>query len=245
MILRASRFDSEGKEFSSVTGDHDFHFRKMNPSWGLFLQPDTLIPNVYDPQSLNRYMFERGNPYKNVDKDGHIGVVAAAAIFIVAVAVIEAGYEAINQYATTGEIYSVGRIGKAFGTGLLSGGMAVAGIFLAATGNEAGAIALEGISLKLTVDSLMESDMAAKKYLAEKEALEQLQNPQSQVQANQAQGMQKSQIPGFQGGQLSIPSSPTYGVSASGAHYGSPNKDVRTATGQAAAAARRAAESAS
>ncbi len=66
-----SRFDSEGKEFSSVTGDTDFHFRKMNPSWGLFLQPDTLIPNVYDPQSLNRYMFERGNPYKNVDKDGH------------------------------------------------------------------------------------------------------------------------------------------------------------------------------
>lgn len=43
----------------------------MNPSWGLFLQPDTLIPNTYDPQSLNRYMFERGNPYKNVDPTGH------------------------------------------------------------------------------------------------------------------------------------------------------------------------------
>ncbi len=27
-----SRFDSEGKEFSSVTGDYDFNFRKMNPS---------------------------------------------------------------------------------------------------------------------------------------------------------------------------------------------------------------------
>jgi hypothetical protein len=37
----------------------------------LFLQPDTLIPNVYDPQSLNRYSFERNNPYKNMDETGH------------------------------------------------------------------------------------------------------------------------------------------------------------------------------
>jgi RHS repeat-associated protein len=66
-----SRFDYEGKEFDSLVGDYDFHFRKMKPSWGLFLQPDTLIPNVYDPQSLNRYMFERGNPYKNTDETGH------------------------------------------------------------------------------------------------------------------------------------------------------------------------------
>jgi len=69
----ASRFDSEGKEFDSVVGDYDFNFRKMNPSWGFFLQPDTLIPNVYDPQSLNRYMFERGNPYGKTDPTGHMG----------------------------------------------------------------------------------------------------------------------------------------------------------------------------
>ncbi len=66
-----SRFDSEGKEFDSIVGDTDFNFRKMNPSWGLFLQPDTLIQNVYDPQSLNRYMFERGNPYGRTDPSGH------------------------------------------------------------------------------------------------------------------------------------------------------------------------------
>ena len=59
-----SRFDSEGKEFSSVTGDYDFNFRKFCVQFGIFCQPDTLIPNVYDPQSLNRYMFERWNPYE-------------------------------------------------------------------------------------------------------------------------------------------------------------------------------------
>ncbi|MEK6939034.1 MAG: hypothetical protein AABX04_08400, partial [Nanoarchaeota archaeon] len=30
-----------------------------------------LIPNVYDPKSLNRYMFERGNPYGKTDPTGH------------------------------------------------------------------------------------------------------------------------------------------------------------------------------
>ena len=37
----------------------DFHFRKYNPAIGKFTQPNTLIKNVYDPQNLNRYMFER------------------------------------------------------------------------------------------------------------------------------------------------------------------------------------------
>ncbi len=66
-----SRFDSEGKEFDSLVGDYDFNFRKMNPSWGLFLQPDTLIKDIYNPQTLNRYMFELGNPYRYTDPTGH------------------------------------------------------------------------------------------------------------------------------------------------------------------------------
>jgi len=67
-----TRFDYEGKEFSSVVGDYDFNFRKYNPKYAMFNQPDTLISNVYDPQMLNRYMFERGNPYKYTDPTGHI-----------------------------------------------------------------------------------------------------------------------------------------------------------------------------
>ncbi len=67
----ASRYQYEGKEYDSKTGSYDFHFRGYNPEWAMFTQPDTLIQNVYDPQSLNRYMFERGNPYKNTDPTGH------------------------------------------------------------------------------------------------------------------------------------------------------------------------------
>jgi RHS repeat-associated protein len=66
-----TRFGYEDKEKDSVVGDTDFNFRKYRADWGIFTQPDTLIQNVYDPQSLNHYMFERGNPYKYTDPSGH------------------------------------------------------------------------------------------------------------------------------------------------------------------------------
>ena len=66
-----SRYDYEGKEYDSTTGLIDFHFRQYNPSTGLFMQPDTLIQNLYDPQTLNRYAFERNNPYGKIDPTGH------------------------------------------------------------------------------------------------------------------------------------------------------------------------------
>jgi hypothetical protein len=37
----------------------------------LFAQPDSIIPNVYDPQNLNRYSFERNNPLISRDDTGH------------------------------------------------------------------------------------------------------------------------------------------------------------------------------
>jgi RHS repeat-associated protein len=73
---KASRFGYEAQEHDTVIGDTDFHARKYSPSMGIFLQPDSLIQNEYDPQSLNHYMFERGNSYKNNDPNGHFIVVA-------------------------------------------------------------------------------------------------------------------------------------------------------------------------
>ncbi len=82
------RYDYEGKEFSDSTRDYDFHFRKYDPGLKIFTQPDSLLPNVYDPQQLNRYAFERNNPYYYVDPDGHI---IPAAVALVTAAIIGAG----------------------------------------------------------------------------------------------------------------------------------------------------------
>ena len=118
----ASRFGYEGKEHDSVVGDTDFHFRKYKSDWGLFTQPDSLIQNVYDPQSLNRYMFERGNPYGNVDEDGHLlGLIAAFIGFSAVIGVIA---ETSIQISNTGKIYSPWRVVKG-GIGSATGGAVI------------------------------------------------------------------------------------------------------------------------
>ncbi|KAF0210166.1 MAG: hypothetical protein FD178_3698 [Ignavibacteria bacterium] len=69
---KSSRYGYEGKEYDSLVEDVDFKFRKYNPKQPpIFNQPDTLIQNVYDPQSLNRYAFERNNPFFYIDQNGH------------------------------------------------------------------------------------------------------------------------------------------------------------------------------
>ncbi len=67
-----TRFGYEGMEFDAKTQDTDFHFRKYKPHWGRFTQPDDIIASFYNPQALNRYAFEYNNPYRHVDRTGHI-----------------------------------------------------------------------------------------------------------------------------------------------------------------------------
>ncbi|HIH41657.1 TPA: hypothetical protein HA239_04535 [Candidatus Woesearchaeota archaeon] len=81
-----TRYDYENKEYDETIGTYDFHFRQYNPEFGIFMQPDTLIQNVYDPQSLNRYAFERNNPYNRVDPTGHFELVSGT-VFVGALAV--------------------------------------------------------------------------------------------------------------------------------------------------------------
>ncbi|MDP3766163.1 MAG: RHS repeat-associated core domain-containing protein [Nanoarchaeota archaeon] len=70
--VKENKFSYEAKEFDSLTKDYNFNFRMFSPNGPpIFNQPDTLIQNVYDAQSLNRYSFERNNPYKYTDPTGH------------------------------------------------------------------------------------------------------------------------------------------------------------------------------
>ena len=65
-----SRYEYTSQEYDSVIGDYDYHARRYNAEWGIFTQPDTLIPNIYDPQQLNHYSYARNNPYRYDDKTG-------------------------------------------------------------------------------------------------------------------------------------------------------------------------------
>lgn len=68
--VKESRFSYEVKEYDSLVKDYDFHFRRYLPHIRIYGQPDTLIQNVYDAQSLNRYAFEKSNPYRYIDING-------------------------------------------------------------------------------------------------------------------------------------------------------------------------------
>ncbi|MBR9677376.1 hypothetical protein GOV04_04500 [Candidatus Woesearchaeota archaeon] len=100
----ATRYGYEAKEHDTVVGDTDFHFRKYKAEWGLFTQPDTLIQNVYDPQNLNRYMFERGNPYKYTDPTGHvIPILMAVGVIIIVSTIVSTTLSLINYYTAETE----------------------------------------------------------------------------------------------------------------------------------------------
>ncbi|MGV8150926.1 MAG: RHS repeat-associated core domain-containing protein, partial [Candidatus Woesearchaeota archaeon] len=77
-----SRYTYEGKEYDKTTGQTDFNFRMLNPGTNQFIQPDTVVQNVYDPQDLNRYSFEANNPMKNTDPTGHYVETAIDVAFI-------------------------------------------------------------------------------------------------------------------------------------------------------------------
>ncbi len=46
--------------------------RWYDPLVGRFVQPDTITPNPYNPQSLNRFSYGLNNPVKYTDPTGHI-----------------------------------------------------------------------------------------------------------------------------------------------------------------------------
>lgn len=66
----------EAKERDPITGQYDFNARRFDPGLGIFTQPDPVIKNFFDPQLLNRYSFERNNPYRFIDPTGNIPVTS-------------------------------------------------------------------------------------------------------------------------------------------------------------------------
>ena len=67
------------QEEDAETGLYNYNARLYDPALGLFITPDTLVGNPYDPQNLNRYTYARNNPLTFIDPSGHDGYAIAAA----------------------------------------------------------------------------------------------------------------------------------------------------------------------
>ncbi len=53
---------------------YDFGARFFDPQIGRFISADTFIQDPYDPQTLNRYAYARGNPLRYTDPSGHFAI---------------------------------------------------------------------------------------------------------------------------------------------------------------------------
>ncbi len=59
------------QEWSGELGIYDYGARQYNPVLKRFMQADTVIPDYYNPQLLNRYSYVGNNPLKYVDPTGN------------------------------------------------------------------------------------------------------------------------------------------------------------------------------
>jgi RHS repeat-associated protein len=65
------KYSFTGKERDKLTDFYYFEARYYNPELKHFTRADTVEPDLYDPQDLNRYAYVRNNPVKFIDPSGH------------------------------------------------------------------------------------------------------------------------------------------------------------------------------
>ncbi|GAB6098004.1 hypothetical protein JCM14469_42580 [Desulfatiferula olefinivorans] len=71
---RTATYKFTDQELDRATGLYNYDARLYDPLLGLFVTADSVIPDHYDPLSLNRYAYCRNNPLKYTDPDGHVPV---------------------------------------------------------------------------------------------------------------------------------------------------------------------------
>jgi len=59
------------QELDNSTNLYNYNARMYDPVIGRFISPDSIVPNPFDPQSLNRYSYCLNNPLIYVDPSGH------------------------------------------------------------------------------------------------------------------------------------------------------------------------------
>ena len=95
-----ARYRYTGKE-KDDSGLYYYGARYYDDRVGRFMAADSVLPDRYDPQQLNRFAYVRNNPIKLVDPDGHLAFLVplvGAAIGAVSNIALQVGH----QYATTG-----------------------------------------------------------------------------------------------------------------------------------------------
>ncbi|WP_406656532.1 FG-GAP-like repeat-containing protein [Methanolobus sp. ZRKC2] len=71
------KYGFTGQENDADTDLMYYGARYYSPEYRVFVQPDTMLPDPYNPQYLNRYAYTLNNPVKYTDPSGHHPVILA------------------------------------------------------------------------------------------------------------------------------------------------------------------------
>jgi RHS repeat-associated protein len=74
------KYGFTGQENDIDTGLMYYGARYYSPEYRIFIQPDTMLPDVYNPQALNRYSYVLNNPVKYTDPSGHTPALIPLAV---------------------------------------------------------------------------------------------------------------------------------------------------------------------
>jgi RHS repeat-associated protein len=181
------RYTFTGKESDSNTDLMYYGARYYSPFLRQFSQPDMEIPDVYDPQQINRYAYARNNPLKFEDKTGKAINLATAAIGAVAGAVIGYSVSVLTQAYQSGWDFSNVDYGstalKVASVGAVSGGVAGltfgAGNAIIATAGLTGkaALAAEGAATVASSVAAGQASIATSNAFEGRQITEGLGNP--------------------------------------------------------------------
>ncbi len=70
-LLNRSAYKYTDQEQDAGTGLYNYDARLYDPVLGQFVMADTIVPEPFNPQSLNRYAYCLNNPERYVDPTGH------------------------------------------------------------------------------------------------------------------------------------------------------------------------------
>jgi RHS repeat-associated protein len=87
-----------GQEYDDSFGLYYYNARYYDPALGRFLSPDSIVPDLWNLQSFNRYSYVLNNPLKYIDPTGHFNLgtfltgvgLAVAGVLILAVSAVAA-----------------------------------------------------------------------------------------------------------------------------------------------------------
>jgi len=75
-----SNYKFTDQELDQSTGLYNYDARLYDPLIGRFISADTVVPDWYNPQALNRYSYCYNNPLIYTDPTGHLGDALADAL---------------------------------------------------------------------------------------------------------------------------------------------------------------------